>query len=453
MSAPASRYSATRKRQARARRACVLASWLCWSVSPLAIATDSPTSVPAAATTAQVEQGRYLVAAGDCISCHTRHGGAAFAGGRALTSPFGTIYSANITPDADTGIGRWSEQQFVRALRAGIAADGRHLYPAFPYPSYTLVTDGDARAMYAYLRTVKAVRYVAPQNAMTFPFGIRGLLAGWNAVFVRQGPYVADASRSAEWNRGAYLTLGLGHCGACHTPRNPLGGESSSKALTGGVLLEEINDEVIEDKITPLDEPIVRQWSAANLTPATSGLGAWSLDEIAAYLKTGHNARAGAFGPMAEVVTNSTSHMTDADLRAIAVYLKSLAPAPQEPASEASRDQLKLGEIVYGTRCGDCHLPTGLGMPRQGAADPSKTAPPLAGNAALQSPDPATLINVVLYGAHETQPGGTAWPKMSGFELSVGLDDDQIAALCTYVRGSWGNHAGPVSAGAVAKQH
>jgi len=400
-----------------------------------------------------VERGRYLVTAGDCISCHTVAGAAPFSGGRALKSPFGTIYSANITPDAETGIGRWSEQQFSRALRQGIAADGTHLYPAFPYPSYTLLTDADIHAMYQYLRTVKPVRYAAPQDAMTFPFGVRGLLAGWNAMFLQSGPYVPDTSRSAEWNRGAYLTLGLGHCGACHTPRNALGGERTAQAFTGGVLLEGINDEVLDDKITPLDGPIVRQWSAANLTPATSGLGAWSLGEITDYLKTGHNARAGAFGPMDEVVTNSTSHLSDADLRAIAVYLKSLPANAQAPGPAATSSQLKIGETVYETRCGDCHLATGLGMPRKGAADVSKTAPPLAGNAALQAPDPATLINVVLYGAHEASPGGPAWPKMSGFELSVGLDDEQIAALCTYVRASWGNHAGPVDASAVAKQH
>jgi mono/diheme cytochrome c family protein len=431
-----------------------LAVGLAWfGLTASTVAAQSLTAGRPGANANTVEQGRYLVTAGDCISCHTVRGAAPFSGGRALSSPFGTIYSANITPDAETGIGRWSEHQFSRALRQGIAADGTHLYPAFPYPSYTLVTDADIHAMYEYLRTVRPVRYPPPKSALTFPFGIRGLLAGWNAMFLQAGPYAPDAARSAEWNRGAYLTLGLGHCGACHTPRNALGGERSSQALTGGVLLEAINDEVLDDKITPLDEPIVRQWSAANLTPATRGLGAWSLEQIADYLKTGHNARAGAFGPMDEVVTNSTSHLTDADLHAIAVYLKSLPATAQPPVAEASRSQLKVGETVYETRCGDCHLATGLGMPRKEAADASKTAPPLAGNAALQAPDPATLINVVLYGAHEASPGGPAWPKMSGFELSVGLDDEQIAALCTYVRSSWGNRAGPVDASAVAKQH
>jgi mono/diheme cytochrome c family protein len=287
---------------------------------------------------------------------------------------------------------------------------------------------------------------------MRFPFGIRALLGAWNMLFFQPGRYASDASRSAEWNRGAYLTQGLGHCGACHTPRNMLGGERSSQALTGGVYLDEIADEVVDGKITPMDERTVRPWSAANLTPARGGLGAWSLEDIAAYLKTGHNTRAAAFGPMSKVILNGTSHLTDADIRSIAVYLKSLPAIDPAPATPDGTN-VRAGEIVYTTRCGDCHLPTGLGMPRAGAADPSKTAPPLAGNAALQAPDPATLINVILYGAHEESSGEGAWPKMSGFELSVGLDDEQIAALCTYLRSSWGNQAAPVDAAAVAKQH
>ena len=399
------------------------------------------------------EQGRYLAIAGDCVSCHTRANGRPFAGGRPLYTPFGTIYSANITPDPKTGIGAWTEQQFIRAMREGIAADGTHLYPAFPYTSYTKVTDRDAHAIYVYLRALQPVNFTPPENKLSFPFSVRGLLAGWNAMFFEPGRYSPDASRSAEWNRGAYLTQGLGHCGACHTPRNVLGGERNSAALSGGDFLEEIADEVVKDKIIPLDEITVRTWSAANLTSVRNGLAAWSIEALAAYLQTGHNARAGAFGPMADVIGNSTRHLTDQDNHAIAVYLKSLAPAAQEAPRKPAPDVMKAGEIAYTTRCADCHLPTGLGMPRVAGADASKTAPPLAGNAALQAPNPATLINVVLYGAHEAVLSEGSWPKMSGFELSVGLDDEQIAALCTYVRASWGNQAGAVSAAAVAKQH
>jgi mono/diheme cytochrome c family protein len=400
-----------------------------------------------------VEQGRYLATAGDCVSCHTRTNGAPFSGGRPLNTPFGVIYSANITPDPKTGIGAWSEQQFERALREGIAADGTHLYPAFPYTAYTKVTDQDVHAIYAYLRTLKPVDYAPPKNKMSFPFSIRALLTGWNMMFFEQGRYTPNASRSTEWNRGAYLTQGLGHCGACHTPRNFLGGERNSEALTGGDYLDEITDEVVDNRITPMEESTVRPWSSANLTPAPTGLGAWSLDAIAEYLKTGHSARAAAFGPMSEVIGNSTRHLNDEDIHAMAVYLKSLPTAAQSAPSKPAADVVKVGEVVYTTRCGDCHLPTGLGMPRIANADASKTAPPLAGNAVLQAPNPATLINVILYGAHETTLTDGSWPKMSGFELSVGLDDEQIAALCTYLRSSWGNRAGPVNSAAVAKQH
>jgi mono/diheme cytochrome c family protein len=400
-----------------------------------------------------IDQGRYLATAGDCISCHTRRDGEPFAGGRALHTPFGVIYSANITPDPGTGIGAWSERQFERAMREGIAADGTHLYPAFPYGAYTKVGDQDIHAIYAYLRSLKPVHYTPPRNALSFPFSIRGLLSGWNMMFFAPGRYEPNAAQSAEWNRGAYLTQGLGHCGACHSPRNALGGERTSLALTGGDYLDEIADEVVDNKITPMDESTVRPWSSANLTQAPNGLGAWSIDAIAAYLKTGHSARAAAFGPMSEVIGNSTSRLTDQDIHAMAVYLKSLPPATQSAPDRPAARVLKAGEIVYTTRCGDCHLPSGLGMPRDAHADASKTAPPLAGSAALQAPNPATLINVILYGAHEAALTDGSWPPMSGFELSVGLDDEQIAALCTYLRASWGNQAGAVNAAAVAKQH
>jgi mono/diheme cytochrome c family protein len=426
------------------------------SAALISVAMDDPNPNTAKAADTQqslVDQGRYLAAAGDCISCHTRRDGAPFSGGRALYTPFGVIYTANITPDPGTGIGAWSERQFERAMREGIAADGTHLYPAFPYTAYAKIRDEDIHAIYAYLRSLKPVNYTPPRNNLSFPFSIRGLLSGWNMMFFTAGRYAPNASQSAEWNRGAYLAQGLGHCGACHTPRNTLGGERDSLALTGGDYLDEIADEVVDDKITPMEESTVRPWSAANLTQAPNGLGAWSLDAIAAYLKTGHSARAAAFGPMSEVIGNSTSRLTDQDIHAMAVYLKSLPPASQSAQAKPAAAVLKAGETVYATRCGDCHLPSGLGMPRDAHADTSKTAPPLAGNAVVQAPNPATLINVILYGAHEASRSDGSWPTMSGFDLSVGLDDEQIAALCTYLRASWGNQAGAVNAAAVAKQH
>jgi mono/diheme cytochrome c family protein len=399
-----------------------------------------------------IKQGRYLATAGDCVSCHTRAGGAPFSGGRPLDTPFGVIYSANITPDGATGIGSWSEADLGRAMHEGIAADGTHLFPAFPYTAYTKVTDADVHAIYAYLRSLKPVRYVPPANQMHFPFSMRGLLVGWNLMFLGQGRFVPDPARSAQWNRGAYLVQGLEHCGACHTPRNFLGGEQRSLALTGGEYLDAIADEVVEGRITPMDERTVRTWSAANLTSAAAGLEAWSIEALVDYLKTGHSPRAAAFGPMSEVVGNSTSHLSDGDLKAIAVYLKGFAPAPGSTPSRPSAERMRAGEAVFTARCADCHLPTGLGMARSANTDASKTAPPLAGSTALQAPSPATLINVILYGAHERQASDGSWPKMSGFELAVGLDDDAIADLATYVRSSWGNQAGAVSTSAVTRQ-
>jgi mono/diheme cytochrome c family protein len=419
------------------------------AASPAASAPTATVSPEAAL----IEKGKYLATAGDCISCHTRPGGDEFAGGLPLKTPFGTIYTANITPDKDTGIGGWTEDQLRQAMREGIADDGDHLYPAFPYTAYTKVTDEDIHAIYAYLKSLTPVKYNPPANAMPFPFGQRGLMAIWNKLFLTAGAYKPDAAQSAEWNRGAYLVQGLGHCGACHTPRNQLGAERASLAFTGGTNQDAIADSVHEQEIVKQDN-MVRPWSAVNLTSSPQGLGTWSVEEIAAYLKTGHNARAGAFGPMAEVVANSTSHLTDEDTHAMAVYLKSLPPASQDTDKAPPADQMQKGEIAYTVRCGDCHLPTGLGSPKTADADPTKVSPPLVGNAVIMAHDPATLINVILYGAHEGVPNDQAWPKMPGFELDFGLgmDDEQVAALATYVRNSWGNKGPAVDAKDVAKQ-
>jgi mono/diheme cytochrome c family protein len=402
---------------------------------------------------ALIDKGRYLAAAGDCVSCHTRPSGEPFAGGLPLKTPFGTIYSANITSDKETGIGGWSEEQLARAMREGIDDEGHHLYPAFPYTAYTNVTDDDIHAIYAYLKSLTPVSYTPPKNELSFPFNQRGLLAIWDALYLKKAPYKPDTAQSAEWNRGAYLVEGLGHCGACHTPRNQLGGERTSLALTGGVYQDDIADAVHEQEIVKEDN-MVRAWSAVDLTPSPRGLGAWSVDDIAAYLKTGHNARAGAFGPMAEVVANSTKYLTDADTHAMAVYLKALKPAAQDISQTVTPDQMRQGEIAFTVRCGDCHLPTGLGSPRTPDADPTKVSPPLVGNAIVQAADPASLINVILYGAHETVLNDKSWPKMPGFELDFGLgmDDDQIAVLSDYVRNSWGNQGSAVDPKAVAKQ-
>jgi mono/diheme cytochrome c family protein len=449
--------------QRHAAASAILAG-LCLSLLVLPIgaarAQDAP---PAAAPTAAapaappadplVAKGKYLATAGDCISCHTRPGGEPFAGGLPLKTPFGTIYTANITSDPETGIGKWTEAQLTQAVREGVDDEGGHLYPAFPYTAYTKVTDEDIHAIYAYLKTLAPVKYNPPANEMPFPFSQRGLMMAWNKLFLKSGPYKPDASQSEEWNRGAYLVQGLGHCGACHTPRNQLGGEKADLALTGGTYQDDIVDSVHEQEIVKEDN-MVRPWSAVNLTSSPQGLGPWSVDEIAAYLKTGHNARAGAFGPMAQVVANSTSQLTDADQHAIAVYLKSLPALDQGPVTAPSADQMQKGEVAFTVRCGDCHLPTGLGSPRTADADPTKVSPPLVANAIIQAHDPASLINVILYGAHEGIPNDQAWPKMPGFEadFGLGMDDDQVAALANYVRNSWGNKGNAVDPKDVAKQ-
>jgi mono/diheme cytochrome c family protein len=402
---------------------------------------------------ALVRKGQYLATVGDCVSCHTRPGGEPFAGGLPLKTPFGTIFTANITPDHGAGIGNWTEEQLAHAMREGIDDAGDHLYPAFPYTAYTKVTDEDVHAIYAYLKTLTPVKYTPPANRMSFPFNMRGLMAVWNKMFFKAGRYMPDPAQSAEWNRGAYLVQGLGHCGACHTPRNQLGGETENLALTGGVYNDAVEDAVHEQEIVKEDN-VVRPWAAVNLTSSPRGLAAWSVDDIAAYLKTGHTERAGAFGPMAEVVANSTKFLTDEDAHAMAVYIKALPAADQPIDKPATPDLMQKGEVAYTVRCGDCHQPTGLGSPRSANADLTKISPPLAGNPVVMAPSPATLINVILYGAHESVLDDKSWPKMPGFELDFGLgmDDDQIAALATYVRNSWGNKAGAVDPKDVAGQ-
>jgi mono/diheme cytochrome c family protein len=258
------------------------------------------------------------------------------------------------------------------------------------------------------------------------------------------------SSQSAEWNRGAYLVEGLGHCGACHTPRNGVGAEQADKAFTGGTYLDEVADSVHEAEIVKQDG-VVRNWSAVNLTSHQTGLSAWSVEEIEAYLKTGHTTRSGAFGPMTAVIQNSTQYLTDADIHAMAVYIKALAPKTGLTGTKIADDRARAGEIVYTVRCGDCHLPTGMGIPEK-SESAEKRSPPLVGNAIVQAPDPASLINVILYGAHESLQSDKSWPKMPGFETELGLEDDQIAALCDYLRSAWGNQGDPVDAAAVAKQ-
>lgn len=369
---------------------------------------------------ALVEKGHYLAIAGDCAACHTRHGGEEYAGGRALETPFGKIFAPNITSDAKTGLGSWSRADFRRALHHGQDKEGRNLYPAFSYPFYAKVTAEDADAIYAYLRTVPAVSYTAPQNELGFPFNIRLLLKGWNLLHFRSGVYKPDASKSAEWNRGAYLVEGLGHCGACHTPKNIMGGDRKSHHLEGGVL---------------------EGWFASDLTgDKKTGLGNWSEQDIVDFLKAGTNAHSNAYGGMAEVVRLSTSKMTDEDLKAMAVYLKSIPARRAQVGAKPTAAQIAAGKAVYDKGCADCHVEDGTGIP--------SLYPPLAGNGNVNAHDPSSIIQIVIDGSgHEDNPS----PAGAGMAAFPKLTDAEVAAVANYIRGSWGNAAPAVNAGEVAK--
>lgn len=375
-----------------------------------------------------VERGRYLATAANCISCHTRTGGAAFSGGRAIATPLGTIHSTNITPDRETGIGSWSADDLKRALREGVAADGRYLFPAFPYPFYTRLTDRDIADLYAYLRTLKPVRNVPPENDRAF--GIRWPMKVWNSLNLEPGPYRPDPSQSAEWNRGAYLVQGPGHCGACHTPRDwSLAGKIAAP-LRGAVIRDEVADGGMRD------------WFAVDLAATRQGLGAWKHEDIVGYLASGASTRAGTFGPMNPVIANSTSHLTSDDLRAIATYLKSLKGA--DYAGEGvSAESAAPGRPLYEEHCRECHGPSGRGGIFEG--------PPLAGSAVVQGEDAASLVNVILYGSDRPAGLGSGnWEAMPAYASK--LDDAEIAALGNFLRASWGNRAAPVTREMVARQ-
>ena len=278
---------------------------------------------------------------GDCIACHTAPGGKPFAGGFALQTPFGPILTPNLTPDDATGIGRWSKDNFARAMHEGRRPDGTYLYPAFPYPYYTKVTRQDVEAIYDYLRTLAPVSNVVNRRTLPFPFSIRMSMWGWNALYFTPGYFVADPKRSEEFNRGAYLVEGLGHCGACHTPLNAFGANKADQYLQGNQ---------------------IDNWIAPNITnDPQAGLGNWSIDDIVQYLKNGQTRTSLASGPMKDVIENSTSKMPDADLKAIAVYLKErgAAGAPAPPPLPAADPQMQVGKAIFTDTCSACHTVSG----------------------------------------------------------------------------------------------
>ena len=366
----------------------------------------------------EIARGRYLATVADCAACHTSPGGRLYAGGRVIETPFGKIVSPNLTPDLATGIGAWSDDDFVNALWIGRGAHGTHLYPAMPYTYYTKMSRADILAIRAYLNALQPVPNEVHANQLPFPFDQRWSMAGWNWLFFAAGRFQPVPGKSPEWNRGAYLVQGPGHCGMCHTAKNFVGADDAGHPLQGGVL---------------------QGWLSPNVTGnPREGVGSWSVDDVVAYLKTGQNRIGAATGPMAEVITDSTSHMTDADLKAIAVYLKD-QPSPQTAvtAVSASDPAMKTGEAIYVDQCAACHRRDGTGA--------RGLFPAMKGNPDVQQADPTTLVRVVLHGTQNVAtPGAPTGPAMPAYGWK--LNDRQAAAVITYIRNSWGNAAKAVSA-------
>ncbi|KMY85469.1 putative diheme cytochrome c-553 [Candidatus Paraburkholderia calva] len=387
--------------------------------------SDGAVAATPADKAALIKQGEYLARAGDCIACHTVRGGKQFAGGLPMATPFSTMFTPNITPDDQYGIGKWTSDDFYRAMHTGRSKDGSLLYPGFPFTSYTKVSRADSDAIYAYLRSVAPVSEPSRPHELRFPFNHRNLLIGWRTLFFSEGEYKPDPTKSVEWNRGAYLVEGLGHCGMCHTSINAMGGPVSSAAFAGGLI--------------PL-----QNWYAPSLTSnKEAGLGDWDIKDINDLLKTGVSQRGAVFGPMAEVVHNSLQYMTYADINAISTYLKSIPQKKEAPESlqlETSEkfggELLTMGKKVYTENCAKCHAENGLGKP--------PAYPPLANNQSIQMPSAVNPIRMTLNGGYP--PSTESNPMPHGMPpFAQALSDTEVAAVVTYIRMSWGNYGTPVS--------
>ena len=368
-----------------------------------------------------IARGEYLVRIGDCAACHTAPGGEPFAGGRIVETPFGGVYSSNLTPDRNTGLGAWSAGEFWRALHHGRSKSGRLLYPAFPYPNYTRVVRGDADAMFAYLQNLPADERTTPANTLRFPYDTQPALAVWRALFFEASTYEDDPQRSTRWNRGAYLVEGLGHCSACHSARNAFGATAGPLDLQGGLIP-------------------VQNWYAPSLaSPHEAGVADWPLAETVRLLRTGVADRGFVMGPMGQVVGQSTQYLDDADAMAIADYLKHLPAAPTEPtaSSAAAVAPDPRGAGLYRDHCAECHGADGRGV--------AGAYPALAGSRAVTMRSTVNLVHVVLEGGFAPTTAGNPRPfGMSPFTQV--LDDASVADLLSYIRGAWGNRAAPVSA-------
>ncbi len=368
------------------------------------VARPEPQSFP----TSLVQRGAALAAIGDCLVCHTAEGETPCAGSRPIATPFGTIYATNITPDEATGIGAWSRTAFRRAMREGVARDGAHLYPVLPYEHFRQVSDADLDAIYAFLMTRPAAHAEPPPNKLMFPLGFRPLLAGWKLLFLRENAFVPNADESDEWNRGAYLVQGLGHCGACHTPRNLLGGEERDRDFMGGV---------------------AEGWNAPALDAYNPSAQTWTAESLFSYLRTGidaaHSAAAGPMGPVA----HGLSIAPEADVRAIAVYIASLSRAHGQAAASAQTDQEAkaasehpTGAAMFAGACGGCH--------GDGARMIAEGRPSLSLVSAVQEDDPRNSLQAILQGIEP--PTGARGPYMPAFSNS--LRNGQIAEIAAYLR-------------------
>ena len=424
------------------------------SAPPVTLTPDRPAAPAPAANgqDARLERGRYLAIAADCMACHTAASGKPYAGGYAIDSPLGTIYATNITPSKKGGIGHYTEAEFARALRQGVRADGSHLYPAMPYTSYALLTDADVGDLYHYfMHAVQPVDEPARQTKLPFPFNIRLSMMGWNALFLDDKRFVPDAGKSAQINRGAYLSEGLAHCSACHTPRNMLMAEVGSQKLAGADL---------------------GSWHAPNITSdKISGIGGWTDAEIAAYLKTGHvEGKGQAAGGMAEAIQNSLQFLHDDDVAAIVAYLRTVPPvraAGQQKAafshgsavseeaglrgmaSSTEHHSLNSGAVLFSGYCASCHSASGAGSTGQ-------AYPALFHNTATGAETPANLVSAILFGVErkigkEGAEVEAFMPRFDQRSYVQSLTDEQIASIANYVLKQYGNPAVSVTPAYVAQ--
>lgn len=364
-----------------------------------------------------IARGEYLATVGDCASCHTRQGGARYAGGRLLATPFGQLPSSNLTPDRDTGLGGWSFEEFWRALHSGKGRGGMLLYPAFSYTSFTKVSRADALAIFAYLQSLPAVRQSPTPLQLSFPYDVRNSLLVWRALYFKEGEYRNDPARSAQWNRGAYLVQGLAHCNECHVQRDALGGVPNGQPLSGGLIP-------------------AQNWYAPDLSlQQNGGLQGWREQDIVDLLKTGQSPKGVALGPMAEVVMQSTQYLHDDDLQAIATYLHALPPRAAPVVADSSIDVAAIvgqGAKIYQQHCADCHGVDGNGI--------AGVYPPLNGNASVNEPSGINATRAILLGGFAPPTAGQPRPySMPPFAQQ--LSDADVAAVVTYIRQAWSNRA------------